>query len=81
MSEIKKTVLFADLDGTIITTVSGETFPTFIGDMKFVDGFLPALKRFKEENGATHLLIVTNQAGIEKGYIYLNRIFVQKQRT
>lgn len=33
----KYKVLFCDMDGTLIETVSGETFPKGIWDMKFRD--------------------------------------------
>jgi DNA 3'-phosphatase len=67
-----KTILFLDLDGTVIETASGETFPTHIGDMKFKDGILNALKRFvlkHDENTNVYIFIVTNQGGINTGYI------------
>ena len=61
----KYKVLFADLDGTLIDTVSGETFPKGIWDMKFR---LDVLDKIKELN-PEFLLIVTNQGGIEKGFV------------
>ena len=57
-------VLFADLDGTIIVTKSGKTFPENCDDWKFKDGILGALKKYNP----THLHIVSNQGGIEKGF-------------
>lgn len=68
-SKIKKyfseKVLFADLDGTIIVTKSGKTFPENEEDWRFKDGIINALKAYKP----THLFIVSNQGGIEKGYV------------
>lgn len=43
MKEYK--VLFCDMDGTLIETVSGETFPKGIWDMKFKFDVLDAIKR------------------------------------
>lgn len=61
----KYKVLFADLDGTLIETLSGETFPKGIWDMKFRFEVLDKIKEF-----APHFLfIVTNQGGIESGFI------------
>ena len=42
MKEYK--VLFCDMDGTLIETVSGETFPKGIWDMKFKFDVLDAIK-------------------------------------
>lgn len=40
----KYKVLFCDMDGTLIETVSGETFPKGIWDMKFKFDVLDAIK-------------------------------------
>ena len=61
----KYKILFADLDGTLIDTVSGETFPKGIWDMAFKFNVLDKVK----ELGPLYLLIVTNQGGIEKGFV------------
>ena len=58
-------VIFADLDGTLINTISGETFPKGIWDMKIN---FDVLDKIKEINPKC-LLIVTNQGGIEKGFV------------
>lgn len=58
-------VIFADLDGTLINTISGETFPKGIWDMKIN---FEVLDKIKEINPKC-LLIVTNQGGIEKGFV------------
>lgn len=60
-----KKVIFADLDGTLIETVSGETFPKGIWDMKIRYDVLEAIKRCNVE----HLAVVSNQAGIAAGYV------------
>lgn len=59
------TVIFADLDGTLIDTISGETFPKGIWDMRIRFEVLDKIKEIKPNC----LLIVTNQGGIEKGYL------------
>lgn len=63
MKEYK--VIFADLDGTLIDTISGETFPKGIWDMKFRFDVLDKIKEIKPE----YLLIVSNQGGIESGFV------------
>lgn len=61
----KYEVIFADLDGTLIDTISGETFPKGIWDMKIKFDVLDKIKEIKPKC----LLIVTNQGGIEKGFV------------
>ena len=58
-------VIFADLYGTLINTISGETFPKGIWDMKLNFDALDAIKKVNPKC----LLIVTNQGGIEKGFV------------
>lgn len=62
---MKKKVLFADLDGTLIDTISERTFPLGIWDMKFRFNTLDAIKNY----GFECLVIITNQGGIEKGLV------------
>ena len=61
----KYKVIFADLDGTLIDTISGETFPKGIWDMKIKFDVLDKIKEIRP----FVLLIVTNQGGIEKGFV------------
>lgn len=61
----KYEVIFADLDGTLIDTLSGKAFPEGIWDMKIK---FDVLDKIKEINPLC-LLIVTNQGGIEKGFV------------
>lgn len=61
----KYKVLFCDMDGTLIETASGETFPKGIWDMKFKFDVLDAIKNLNPEE----IFIVTNQGGIEKGMV------------
>ena len=61
----KYKVLFADLDGTLIDTVSENTFPKGIWDMRFRFDVLDSIKKLQPRC----VLIVTNQGGIEYGYM------------
>ena len=61
----KYKVLFADLDGTLIDTISGDTFPKGIWDMRVRFDVLDAIKELKPR----YVLIVTNQGGIEAGFV------------
>ena len=48
MKEYK--VIFADLDGTLIETISGETFPKGIWDMKLRFDVLDKIKEIKQSH-------------------------------
>ena len=63
MNEYK--VIFADLDGTLIETISGEPFPKGIWDMQIKFDVLNAIKELNPE----YILIVSNQGGIESGFV------------
>lgn len=56
-----KKVLFCDLDGTLIETISGETFPKGIWDMRIKFDVLDAIKKLNPQ----FIFIVSNQGGIE----------------
>ena len=60
-----KKVIFCDLDGTLIETISGEVFPKGIWDMKIRFDVLDAIKALHPQ----YVLIVTNQGGIESGFV------------
>ena len=60
-----KKVIFCDLDGTLIETISGETFPKGIWDMKLRFDVLDSIKKLNPE----YVLIVSNQGGIENGFV------------
>ncbi|MDL2284875.1 HAD-IIIA family hydrolase [Oxalobacter sp. OttesenSCG-928-P03] len=60
-----KKVLFVDLDGTLIETLSGETFPKGVWDMTFK---LDVWEKIKALN-PDYIAIVSNQGGIEKGLV------------
>ena len=58
-------VIFSDLDGTLINTISGETFPKGIWDIKIRFDVLDAIKALHPQ----YILIVSNQGGIESGFV------------
>ena len=60
-----KKILFCDLDGTLIETISGSTFPKGIWDMQFRFDVLDAICKLDPE----YILIVSNQGGIESGFV------------
>ena len=66
MKEYK--ILFSDLDGTLIETISGETFPKGIWDMKLRLDVLDAIKKLNPD----YIFIVSNQGGIESGFVSEN---------
>ena len=61
----KYKLLFIDLDGTIINTRIGEVFPKGVWDMEINLDVLEAIKNLKPDM----VVIVTNQGGIELGYV------------
>ena len=61
----KYDIIISDLDGTLINTISGETFPKGIWDMKFRFDVLDAIKKLNPK----YILIVSNQGGIESGFV------------
>lgn len=58
-------VIYADLDGTLIRPISGHPFPMGIWDMQFK---FPVLDMIREIQPKC-LLIITNQGGIEQGFV------------
>lgn len=61
----KYEIIFADLDGTLIDTISGEIFPKGIWDMKIKFDVLDKIKELNPK----YVFIVSNQGGIESGFI------------
>lgn len=62
--------LFLDLDDTVITTKSGSKFPKNKDDWGFVPGILARIDAYVEHG--YHIMIVSNQGGIEAGHVLLN---------
>lgn len=61
----KYKILFADLDGTLIKTKTGRTFPKGVWDMEFRFEVLSAIKEMQP----LAVFIVSNQGGIESGFV------------
>jgi HAD superfamily hydrolase (TIGR01662 family) len=61
--------IFIDLDGTLISTASGDTFPRFIGDLKFLWPTLATLRVLNFHHDEFRIFIITNQAGVSLGYL------------
>ena len=61
----KYDIIFSDLDRTLIKTISREIFPKGIWDMYFKFSILAKIKELKP----SFLFIVSNQGGIEKGFV------------
>lgn len=66
-----KKVIFCDLDGTLIETISGEVFPKGVWDMRIRFDVLDAIKKLNPQ----YILIVSNQGGIESGFIDIYRFY------
>lgn len=58
-------VLLCDLDGTLIVTKSGKTFPENEDDWKFKPGICYAIRSYNPK----YIFIISNQGGIEKGFV------------
>lgn len=65
-----KKIIFIDLDGTLIGTASGETFPKGIWDLWIDWAVWKALKEYAYQNETDSIFVVSNQGGIEKGYVH-----------
>lgn len=71
----KYNVIFSDLDGTLIDTISGETFPKGIWDMRLKFDVLDAIKKLNPK----YILIVSNQGGIESGFVYAHHFRIKSE--
>lgn len=61
----KPRVLFCDLDGTLINTNSGKTFPENCADWDWRIEVIEAIRLY----APTAIHIISNQGGIEKGFV------------
>lgn len=62
-----------DLDGTLINTKSGRTFPINVDDWKlFNDNVIPVLKQLTGKNYS--IVIITNQLGVSKNKITVDEL-------
>ena len=61
--------VFSDLDGTLIKTKSGKTFPENIDDWYLDLTVLDSIYNYMFKNLTGTLCIVTNQGGVEAGYL------------
>lgn len=69
-------VLLCDLDGTLIVTKSGKTFPVDEEDWKFKEHIKEAIQEYNPK----YIFIISNQGGIEKGFVDEGK-FIQKLRV
>ena len=67
----KYDILFCDLDGTLIETISGEVFPKGVWDMKLRFDVLDAIKLLHPQ----YVFIVSNQGGIESGFVNVHKFY------
>ena len=76
-----KRVIIFDLDGTLIETESGKTFPENVSDMKLRREVINKIKPLAERlQNSEHILcvgIISNQGGISLGYVD-NMRFIDK---
>lgn len=63
----KSKIVFTDLDGTLVTTKTGNKFPKSIYDWELIPDMVTLLKDYKLKG--YKIILVTNQGGIEKGFI------------
>ena len=65
LNAFNQKVLLCDLDGTLIETISGETFPVDENDWKFKEWIKEAIQEYNPR----YIFIISNQGGIENGYV------------
>lgn len=71
--------LFCDLDGTLIKTVSGKTFPTDVTDFRIRKDVVDKIRSMARRGFLEYVFIVSNQGGIPR-YVS-SRDFLAKQRA
>lgn len=67
-----KRILLFDFDGTLIETASGNTFATDLTDMRIKMDVVNKALDLMQENGVKVFAIVSNQGGVEAGFVYSN---------
>lgn len=70
----KKKILLMDLDDTLITTRSRNVFPEGLWDIEFKMSTLVKIRDMVEMGKLEHFGIITNQGGVESGYVAMNDI-------
>lgn len=64
-----KRILLFDFDGTLVETASGKTFATDLTDMKIKMDVVNKALDIMQENGVKVFAIVSNQGGVEAGFV------------
>lgn len=64
-----KRILLFDFDGTLIETASGNTFATDLTDMRIKMDVVNKSLDLMQENGVKVFAIVSNQGGVEAGFV------------
>lgn len=64
-----KRILLFDFDGTLIGTASGNTFATDLTDMRIKMDVVNKALDLMQENGVKVFAIVSNQGGVEAGFV------------
>lgn len=64
-----KRILLFDFDGTLIETASGKTFATDLTDMRIKMDVVNKALDLMQENGVKVFAIVSNQGGVEAGFV------------
>jgi hypothetical protein len=65
MIEIKKTILFTGLEGTIVKSERKKRYPDCEMNVRFKDNILQALYNFADKHKTRYLFIVTNRINLE----------------
>lgn len=64
-----KRILLFDFDGTLVETASGNTFATDLTDMRIKMDVVNKSLDLMQENGVRVFAIVSNQGGVEAGFV------------
>lgn len=64
-----KRILLFDFDGTLVETASGNTFATDLTDMRIKMDVVNKALDLMQENGVKVFAIVSNQGGVEAGFV------------